>query len=56
MEGSDPKQPPLAPQKTYFFATPQKMLKSGDFQKSRFFGGQRGVFGFLNIQNGFIYQ
>ena len=42
MEGSEPKHPPLAPQKTYFFATPQKMLKFRNFQKSRFFGGPEG--------------
>ena len=56
MEGLEPKHPPMVPQKTYFFATRQKILKIGSFQKSRFLGGQRGVFGFLNIQNGFIYQ
>ena len=42
MEGSEPKHPPLAPQKTYFFATPQKMLKFRNFQKSRFFWGPEG--------------
>ena len=56
MEGLEPKHPPMVPQKTYFFVTRQKILKIGCFQKSRFLGGQRGVFGFLNIQNGFIYQ
>ena len=29
----------MALKKTYFLATPQKMLKFGNFQKSRFFGG-----------------
>ena len=34
---------PLWPlKKTYFFATPQKMLKFRNFQKSRVFGGPEG--------------
>ena len=38
--------PPLAPQKTYFYEKAQNMLKFGNFQKSRFLGVQRGFFGF----------
>ena len=34
--------PPLAPSKTYFLKIPENMLKFGNFQKSRFFGGSEG--------------
>ena len=47
---------PPAPQKTYFLEIPQNMLKFGKFQKSRFFGGPEGGFGFRTLQNDFIYN
>ena len=38
--------PPLAPQKTYFYEKAQNMLKFGYFQKIGFLGGPEGGFWF----------
>ena len=48
--------PPLAPQKTYFYEKAQNMLKFGNFLKSRFLGVQRVFFWFWTLQNEFIYD
>ena len=38
--------PPLAPQKTFFYEKAQNLLKFGHFQKIGFLGGPGGGFGF----------
>ena len=42
IKGLESMTPPLAPSKTYFLKIPENMLKFGNFQKSRFFGGSEG--------------
>ena len=42
MKGFRAQTPPLWPPKTVLFATPKKMLKFRNFQKSRFFWGPEG--------------